>query len=281
MVSGAPQGRQEGGLRLGWFSTGRGEGSRRLLTAVQDRILRGDLPAAIQFAFCNREPGEAEGSDQFQALVRSFGLPLVAFSSRRFRRERGARTFDDVREAYDQEVLQRLGGFSPDLCTLAGYMLYAGPALCRRYAMINLHPALPQGPVGTWQEVVWQLIEGRARETGAMIHLATEEWDRGPVITYFTLPLVGPEFDPLWRQVGQRSVAELKATYGEDLPLFQRIRREELKRELPLVVETIRAFALGQVRVVGRQVVDVQGRPLSGYCLNEQVEAALRQGDVD
>ena len=112
----------------------------------------------------------------------------MSLSSQRFRRERGARRFDEVREEFDRQVLQHLQGFDPDLCVLAGYMLYTGPELCRRFTMINLHPALPDGPIGTWQEVVWQLIEQRASETGAMIHLATEEWDRGPAITYYSFP---------------------------------------------------------------------------------------------
>ena len=42
---------------------------------MHDHIASGDLPATIQFVFCNRDPGEAEGSDQFQALVKSYSLP--------------------------------------------------------------------------------------------------------------------------------------------------------------------------------------------------------------
>lgn len=267
-------------LKLGWFSTGRGEGSQGLLRLVHDQIVSGSLPATIEFVFCNREPGEAEGSDQFHALVNSYGLPLVTLSSQRFRRERGARTFEQVRLDFDREVLRRLEGFAPDLCTLAGYMLYTGPELCRRFTMINLHPALPTGPIGTWQEVIWQLIQQRATETGAMIHLATEEWDRGPAITYFSFPLGGQSFDPLWEQAAGRTVDEMKAAHGEALPLFQRIREEGVKREQPLLVETIRAFALGKVKVTGRRVTDAQGQPISAYCLNDEIEGWLkRQGD--
>ena len=50
-------------LRLGWFSTGRGEGSRGLFTCVKDAIDRGELDAEISFVFCNREAGEHAGSD--------------------------------------------------------------------------------------------------------------------------------------------------------------------------------------------------------------------------
>ena len=264
-------------FKIGWFSTGGGEGSRGLLRLVHDHIASGNLPATIQFVFQNRDPGEAEGSDQFQALVRSYDIPLVTLSSQRIRRERSARRFDEVREEFDRQVLQRLQGFEPDMCVLAGYMLYTGPELCRRFTMINLHPALPDGPIGTWQEVVWQLIEQRASETGAMIHLATEEWDRGPAITYYSFPITGPLFDHLWEQVGNRSVDELKSTYGEELPLVQRIRQEGVKREALLLLETIRAFAQGKVRIADRQVTDAAGHPISAYCLNDEIEAGLEQ----
>ena len=262
-------------LKLGWFSTGKGQGSRQLLTILQEHIASGDLQASIQFVFCNRDPGEAEGSDQFQELVRSYDLPLVTLSSRWFRRERGARRFDQVREEFDQEVLQRLERFEPDLCILAGYMLFTAAELCQRFKLINLHPAPPNGPIGTWQEVIWQLIEQRAKEAGAQIQLATMDWDRGPVITYCTFPLTGPVFDPLWEQADNRTIDELKSAYWEELPLFQRIRQEGLKRETPLLLETIRAFAQGKVKIAGQRVMDEEGQPLSGRCLNDEIEGWL------
>ena len=177
-------------LTVGWFSTGRGEGSLGLLRFIQERISLGDIDARIQFVFSNREPGEAEGSDRFFQQVRDYNIPLVNFSSQRFRRQRGGR-FADHRPEYDREVMARLGESSPDVCVLAGYMLIVGSEMCRRYTMLNLHPALPTGPAGTWQEVIWELIESRADRTGAMVHLATEELDNGPVIAYFHLPHCG------------------------------------------------------------------------------------------
>ena len=263
-------------LKLGWFSTGRGEGSRGLLSLVQKRITTGDLPTAIEFVFQNREQGEAEGSDQFQDLVRSYGIPLVSLSSQRFRKERGARTFAEVRLEFDREVMDHLEDFHPDLCVLAGYMLILGPELDRRFNAINLHPALPEGPTGTWQQVIWRLIEQRATETGAMIHLCTDDLDRGPAITYYSFSLTGPLFDPLWEQVHGRTVDELKTSDGEELPLFQRIRAEGVRREPYLLLETIRAFAQGTIKVVDREVTDAAGKLMSGYRLNEKIEGALK-----
>ncbi len=51
--------------QLGWFSTGRGDGSKGLLKAVQDGISLGELNANIEFVFCSRERGETEATDRY------------------------------------------------------------------------------------------------------------------------------------------------------------------------------------------------------------------------
>lgn len=264
-------------LKLGWFSTGRGSGSRNLLRLVQEEIIRGEIPATIQFVFQNREHGEAEGSDLFQDLVHSFGLPLVPLSSHRFRKERSASSFTEVREEFDSAVMHLLKDFQPDICVLAGYMLYASEQLCKQFTMINTHPALPNGPIGTWPQVIWQLIDEKATETGAMVHLATEQWDRGPVISYFSFPLRGELFDSLWANTSEQSIEKLRKTYGEKLELFQRIREEGVKREPYLLLETIRDLSQRSVRIAGRQVIDNQGNPIGSYCLNDRIEATFKK----
>ncbi len=248
-----------------------------MLRLVQKGIATGDLPAVIEFVFQNRERGEAEGSDLFQDLVHSYQIPLVALSSQRFRKERGARAFAEVRLEFDREVMHLLEDFHPDLCALAGYMLILGPELDRRFTAINLHPALPQGPTGTWQQVIWRLIEQRATETGAMIHLCTDDLDRGPAISYYSFSLTGPPFDALWQQVRGRTIEELKTSEGEELPLYQRIRAEGVRREPYLLLETIRAFAQGTITAVDQEVTDAAGKPRSGYRLNEKIDAALKR----
>ena len=117
-------------LNIGWFSTGRGEGSRGLLRFVQERINRDKLDARIQFVFSNRGPGESQGSDQFFDLVNSYDLPLMTLSSAQFRKSK-AGPFAQHREEYDQLALNLLGEFRPDVCVLAGYMLILGSAMCR------------------------------------------------------------------------------------------------------------------------------------------------------
>ena len=261
-------------LRVGWFSTGRGEGSLGLLQFVQERILKREIDARIEFVFSNREPGEAEGSDRFFQQVRSYGLPLRNLSSRTFRHRVGG-NFGEHRLEYDREVMDILKEFQPDVVVLAGYMLIVGTEMCGQFTMLNLHPALPTGPVGTWQEVIWDLIASRALGTGAMVHLVTEDLDRGPVVGYFTRPIVGGDFEDGWKQTEGRSIAELKAAYWEELPLFRLIRREGYRREPYLVAATLKALANGDIQLQNGRVLDSHGSPVAGYCLDDEIEEAL------
>ena len=233
-------------MRIGWFSTGRGEGSRGLLTAALRAIDEGRLDARIEFVFCNRDRGQHEGTDRFLDTVEARGIPLVTLSSQAFRRAHGRRPWAELRGAFDRAVIEKLGGLSADVSVGAGYMLLA-PVLCRHYTMINLHPALPDGPTGTWQDVTWELIDSRARESGVMVHIMVEEMDAGPVITCCRFPLSGPAFDPGWQSLGNRASADVKAQAGEDHPLFVAIRSEALVRERPFLVETLRAVHAGRI----------------------------------
>ncbi|HEY8491211.1 MAG TPA: formyltransferase family protein [Dehalococcoidia bacterium] len=276
-------------LRIGWFSTGRGPGSRALLTAAVEAIRSGTLPAEIAFVFSHRERGEHEGSDQFFDLVESYGLPLITFSDRKFRRQAGGQVarlgqpLPAWRTDYDRRVAELVAPYRFDLGILAGYMLIFTAPMCNRYPLLNLHPAAPGGPKGIWQEVIWELIRQRAAVSGVYTHLSIEEVDEGPVVTYCTYPLRGPDFDALWREIEGRTVEELRASPGEALPLFQEIRRHGAAREQPLIIETIRAFAEGRVRLEGRTVVDREGRPVSGYDLTPEIDravGALRAGEA-
>lgn len=268
-------------LKIGWFSTGRGEGSQGLLRFVQERILRGRLDARIQFVFSNRSPGEAEGSDRYFQLVQDYGLPLLHLSSAQFRRDRGG-PIARHREEFDRRVMDLLGDRHPDICVLAGYMLIVGGTMCRSYSLLNLHPALPDGPTGTWQEVIWTLIVNRARRTGAMMHLATEDVDRGPVVSHCTANLNGKEFERHWRELEETDLDQIKAQSGEEFPLFQLIRQAEYRREPYLMLETLHAVAEGRVVIRGGQVLDRSGQPLTqthpqGLDLDQEIDRSMAQ----
>ncbi len=271
------------GYRIGWFSTGRGPGSLGLLKTVQEAIISGELAAEIEFVFCSRDYRETEATDLYLKTVTDYGIPLVTFSYQAYRKARGmpnpdpSQPLPQWRLDYDREVMERLGRFQPNLFVLAGFMLINGPEMCRRYDIINLHPAAPDGPAGTWQQVIWKLIETKADHSGVKMHVAIPELDAGPTATYCTFSIRGPDFDPLWDEVNRKSVEDIKQAQGEENPLFKTIRRYGALRELPLVVATLKAFSRGRVKITPeKQVVDAAGKLIAGYDLTEEIDAAVK-----
>jgi len=267
---------------FGWFSSGRDQAAIDLFNAAVDCIADGFIPGRMAYVFCDREPGETEASDRFLAAVQARGVPLVTHSSEKLRALIQARVPDleAFREVFDAQVMARLKDYAADVVVLAGYMLIASPRLCRAFLCLNLHPALPGGPTGTWQQVMWQLMESGIREAGGMMHLATPELDEGPPVTYFRLSLTGPEFEPLWgdftRKRRQHGLAEIQAREGEAEPLFARIRREELRREFPLILLTLKNLAAGRFKL-SRDGVHADGHLLPrGLDLSGQVEEYLQ-----
>jgi len=96
--------------QIGWFSTGRGSGSRSLLKTVWDSIQNKELKVTIPFVFSNREQGEAEGSDMFFQQVQGYGIPLIKFSSKYFESKSTTRMTPEWRLEYDREIMARLAG---------------------------------------------------------------------------------------------------------------------------------------------------------------------------
>ena len=168
-----------------------------------------------------------------------------------------------------------LADFEVDVCVLAGYMLIVSDEMTRRLTLINLHPALPDGPEGTWQEVIWEMIDREATESGVMAHIATEVLDAGPVLAHCVYPIRGGGYDQLWDDASGTSVEELQAM-GEEQPLFAAIRREGIRRERPLLLEALRALASGRLRVGNRLVTDENGEELkNGLQLDAEVDSYL------
>lgn len=268
---------------VGWFSTGRDEAARNLLTAVYDR--RGDLGVEIPFVFSNWTPGEQgknfDDREEFFRLVKRYGIDLVPLSWRTFESELRRSDKEAWRLAYGEAMRNMLSGHDFDLGVLAGYMLVVDTKTCESYDLVNLHPALPNGPIGTWQEVIWELISKKAQTQGAMMHLVTEEMDRGHPVSYCAFPITGECYDELWTGIGDRSVADIITTEGEESELFRRIRHDGEVREIPLIANTIGAFSHGDVSVdssdpENKIIVARNGDSLNGgYDITQLVDAEM------
>lgn len=247
-----------GKLRIAWLTTGRGPGSYGALEYAL-RAIDAGLPVDLAAVFVNRERGEAEATDRLLGLVGQRGIPLETLSSVAFRRQRGGKLskpgepLQPWRLEYDAAVAERLAGHSFDLGVMFGYMLIATEPLHGRFRFINDHPALPDGPVGTYQEVIAELIERGARESGCMMNVVTGDVDRGAAVSFCRYGVRDEANEALWRaaELGL-SRQQLEASL-----LFLDLRRRGVERERPFVVETLRAVAEGRLAVPPEAPADV------------------------
>ena len=252
-------------FKIGWFSTGRDRMACELLKVVYESIEKKEIKnSAICFVFSNRERGESKFSDEFFKVVDELNIPLICFSSRKFKPDMRKKALNEEKEGnsklikkwrslYDEVIMRQIKPYPVDLILLAGYMLILGEKFCQEYKIINLHPSAPGGPKGTWQEVIWQLIEKKATQSGIMMHLVTPLLDAGPPLTYCKFSIRGERFNPLWKKMEKKlkdkSLKQIKKEEGENEPLFKAIREQGVKRELPLIVNTLKFLAEGKIKL--------------------------------
>ena len=263
-------------LRVAWLTTGRGPGSFGALAYLLQAVERG-LPVEVSVVFVNRERGEAEPTDRLIGMVEECGIPVELLSSVQFRKARGGKLgrpgepLQPWRYEFDAEVARRIGKYGFDLGVMFGYMLIATEELYGRYTFLNDHPALPDGPVGTYQEVIAELIRAGAAESGCMMNVVTGEVDRGPAVSFCRYWIRDAANARLWAELpveraGAMSVEELVGT-----ELYADIRRRGVERERPFVVETLRAIGDGRLVVPPAVPLD----------LTDAVEGVLAGGDGD
>lgn len=267
-------------LRLGWFTTARGPGSRAMFEYVARAIGAGELDASVAFVFCNRERGEAAATDAFLDLAEGFGVPVVARSSVAYRkavggaRSRPGEPLPAWRLDYDRAVAEAIAPHPFDLGVLAGYLLIVERELVRRRALLNLHPALPGGPAGVWRDVIRRLIREGAAESGVMAHLAVPEVDAGPPAAYCRYPLRDEPLEALRRALP----APPEALGDADLEasaLFAAVRERGAAREAPLLAAAVAQFAAGALRAADGRLLGADGRPAPPLDVTAQVEARL------
>lgn len=267
--------------RFGWWSTGRDVDALNLFNAVHDACERGIIPGAFSYCFISRRPGESRWSDYLIDRIRDCNIPLVTLSARHFKPELRRTDRRQWRYLYHHSILEKIAGFKAETVVLAGYMWVVSPEVCGAFPIINLHPAEPAGPAGTWQEVIWKLLEKDAEKTGVMMHLVTPELDRGPPVSYCTFSIRGDEWDSLWEEFHEMcnlagGIDAVRDMYGEDQPLFAAIRRQGVRRELPLVVQTLRALAMGEFVIDKGRLYGGDGKLLAGpWNLTEDIERQL------
>lgn len=92
------------------------------------------------------------------------------------------------------ELLELLQKYRIDLVVLAGYLKRIPSKVIREYSgrMMNIHPALLPafGGEGMYGARVHQaVIAAGAKESGVTVHLVDDEYDRGPIIAQWRIPV--------------------------------------------------------------------------------------------
>lgn len=281
--------------KIGWLSTGRDTAARNLLKAVRDDILLNDIPASIDWIFCHRETGDAAANEEyiqremFFDMAAEFSIPVATLSHVKFKPElrklglqksrsasQPAPELDEWRNLFGEQVVKTISMMpAVDIIVMAGYMLIIGDPELESLNMVNIHPALPWGPKGTWQEVIHTLIAEKADEQGAMVHLVTKELDRGPVISYCRFPITGAPWDEpraKWEDAinGNSSIQDREAQ-----ELFRKIRHEGEIRELPLLTNAIRELAMGRVVVKDKKILVGGTQSSDGVDLTDIINESL------
>lgn len=92
------------------------------------------------------------------------------------------------------QLLALLRQFRIDLVVLAGYLKRIPSKVIREYAgrIINIHPALLPafGGEGMYGARVHEaVIASGAKETGVTVHLVDDDYDRGPIVAQWRVPV--------------------------------------------------------------------------------------------
>lgn len=129
------------------------------------RALGPEGPISVDLVLSNR------GDVGAVALARVHGIPTAVLGDP-----------DDDRAWLAALAMRRI-----DLLVLAGYLKLIPAPVVRAFQgrIINIHPALlPRhgGPGMYGRRVHEAVLAARDRESGATVHLVTEEYDRGPVL---------------------------------------------------------------------------------------------------
>jgi phosphoribosylglycinamide formyltransferase-1 len=168
-------------MRVGWLTSARDKQAVVLLEEAACALAHGGPEIAVVIT-PDGQDRRALFTQQISRTARAFGIPVRAATPVERLAENKPPGAERWRATYELHLLDLMAPFAVDLVVLAGYMWIAGPVLRAVAPMLNLHPALPGGPTGTQDEVVAAYLDARADRVGAMVHLVTEELDRGPVV---------------------------------------------------------------------------------------------------
>ncbi|MGI5817915.1 MAG: phosphoribosylglycinamide formyltransferase [Armatimonadota bacterium] len=201
-----------GVIRLGVFASGGGTNFQSIIDNCEARRI--DAEVAVLIA--NRE--DAGALDR----AAKHGIERVVVPV--------GRDLSDEFHAADERHVRILRDHGVDLVCLAGYMRRIGTGVLDAFphAVINIHPAILPSFKGAHGQR--DAVDYGARISGATVHFANEEFDRGPIIIQAAVPVIPGDTEE---------------------SLAARI----LEQEHRIYPQAIQWFAEGRLRVEGRSVM--------------------------
>lgn len=160
-------------LRLGFLASGRGSNVEAILSEIET----GSLDASARVVISNNPDARV------LSLGKRKGIPSYCLAH-------------DSAEGLDQKILEKLRQHKVNLVILAGYLKKVGVVVIKHYQghILNIHPSLLPlfGGEGMYGMRVHEaVISSGVRESGATIHLVTEDYDQGEIIAQYKVPVFG------------------------------------------------------------------------------------------
>lgn len=149
-------------------------GSGSNLQALIDGQQAGDLPIDIVAVISNR-PDVYGLTRAAQADIPTILLDHKAFTNR---------------EEFDQQLMQVIDDYSPDLVVLAGFMRILTPQFTQHYLgrMLNIHPSLL--PKFQGLHTHQRALDANETRHGVTVHFVTAELDGGPSAIQAIVPII-------------------------------------------------------------------------------------------
>jgi formyltetrahydrofolate-dependent phosphoribosylglycinamide formyltransferase len=155
-------------------------GTGRTLENLIRVIAAGELPCAIAAVVSSRP--NVRGLD----IAAAAGLPSFVFERRHYPSD----------ETYSDEIYRTLRGCDVELILLAGFLRKLVVAEPWEGRILNIHPALlPDAAAASGhgfygERVHAAVLAGGASQSGATVHVVTNEYDAGPVVMRAIVPVL-------------------------------------------------------------------------------------------
>ena len=189
-------------MRIAIFASGGGSNAEAIIRAASE----GRLSAEVGLVVSNNP--DAAVLQRAKALEVNY----TTIDQRNF----------DSEESYISALFNVLGENGIDFIALAGYLKLVQPKLINKYKnkITNIHPALlPSfGGKGFYGKKVHEaVLEAGCKVSGVTVHLVSESYDRGPIISQLTLPVLADD-NP--ESLAARVLKVEHQIYPEALQLF-------------------------------------------------------------